>query len=121
MVVWEQLCWSSPICTCSRQDQKPTALTCVPAGLLLTTKVVLSAPLPRVYEETGNGRVAPTGTANGEPGANLIGGDFKVEDLTKVSRETVRMLLVAARGTYMHACKVPSLSTCGTLGRPTQC
>ena len=71
-----------------------------------------------MYEETGNGRVAPTGAASGEPGANLIGGDFKVEDLTKVSRETVRVLLVTVRGTHRHVHKPPLLDTCGTSAWP---
>ncbi len=60
------------------------------AGLLLTTKLVLSAPLPRVYEDTGNGRVVATPAGSGEPDSNRIGGDFKVDELTRVSRETVR-------------------------------
>lgn len=60
-------------------------------GLLMTTKIVLSAPLPRVYEETGNGRVAAMPAVAGQPGT-LIGGDFKVEDLTRISKETSRKL-----------------------------
>ena len=56
----------------------------------MTTKLVLSAPLPRVYEDTGNGRVVPTPSGNGpEPEAARIGGEFKVDELTRVSRETV--------------------------------
>ncbi len=58
-------------------------------GLLMTTKIVLSAPLPRVYEETGNGRVAAMAAVAGQP-STLIGGDFKVEELTRISKETVR-------------------------------
>ncbi len=52
--------------------------------------MVLSAPLPRVYEDTGNGRVVPTPAANGGADGARIGGEFKVEELTRVSRETVR-------------------------------
>jgi hypothetical protein len=56
----------------------------------MTTKLVLSAPLPRVYEDTGNGRVVPMPSGNGpEPEAARIGGEFKVDELTRVSRETV--------------------------------
>ena len=55
----------------------------------MTTKIVLSAPLPRVYEETGNGRVAAMAAVAGQP-STLIGGDFKVEELTRISKETVR-------------------------------
>lgn len=54
----------------------------------MTTKIVLSAPLPRVYEDTGNGRVAAMPAVAGQPGT-LIGGDFKVEELTRISKETV--------------------------------
>ena len=55
----------------------------------MTTKIVLSAPLPRVFEDTGNGKVAAMPAVAGQPGT-LIGGDFKVEDLTRISKETVR-------------------------------
>lgn len=56
----------------------------------MTTKLVLSAPLPRVYEDSGNGRVVPVPSGGGpEPEAARIGGEFKVEELTRVSRETV--------------------------------
>ena len=67
----------------------PLPIACVSAGLLMTTKIVLSAPLPRVYEETGNGRVAAMAAVAGQP-STLIGGDFKVEELTRISKETVR-------------------------------
>jgi hypothetical protein len=64
----------------------------------MTTKLVLSAPLPRVYEDTGNGRVVPLPAGGGpEPEAARIGGEFKVEELTRVSRETVR-----AAAYWMH-------------------
>jgi hypothetical protein len=57
-------------------------------GLLNTTKIVLSAPLPRVFRDPGNGKVVPELVAQ-EQNNNLIGGDFKVEDLTRISKETV--------------------------------
>ena len=60
----------------------------------MTTKIVLSAPLPRVYEETGNGRVAAMAAVAGQP-STLIGGDFKVEELTRISKETVRAVACA--------------------------
>lgn len=75
----------------------------------MTTKLVLSAPLPRVYEDTGNGRVVPTPSDNGpEPESNRIGGDFKVEELTRVSRETVRLLMMPA----MHSLQESSALRC---------
>ena len=64
----------------------------------MTTKIVLSAPLPRVYEETGNGRVAAMAAVAGQP-STLIGGDFKVEELTRISKETVRSSLSASAST----------------------
>lgn len=72
------------------------------AGLLLTTKLVLSAPLPRVYEDTGNGRVVATPAGSGEPDSNRIGGDFKVDELTRVSRETVRRIRHGASYLCLH-------------------
>lgn len=60
----------------------------VPAGMLNTTKIVMSAPLPRVYEDAGGGKANPVAAAPGPTGT--IGGDFRVEELTRVSKETVR-------------------------------
>ena len=77
----------------------PTCLT-VPAippsnyaGLLLTSKVVLTSPLPRVYEETGGGKVVPVGPAgaagNSSAAMMPIGGtDFSAEELARISKET---------------------------------
>ena len=60
---------------------------CSCAGLLNTTKIVMSAPLPRVYELGEGGKAVavppPPGTAG------IIGGDFKGDDLTRSSKETV--------------------------------
>lgn len=60
-------------------------------GLLNTTRLVLSSPLPRIYEDSGNGRVVAQAPADRECD-NLIGGDFDVEDLQRVSRDTSRQL-----------------------------
>ena len=58
-----------------------------PAGLLNTTKIVMSAPLPRVYEPQENGKAIAVTSGPGL--ATNIGGDFNVEDLTRASKETV--------------------------------
>lgn len=47
----------------------------------------MSSPLPKVYEDCGNGTAQPVATTNGMSGA--IGGDFKVDELARVSKETV--------------------------------
>lgn len=60
-------------------------------GLLNTTRMVMSAPLPRIYEDSGNGRVIAQVLSERDCD-NLIGGDFSVEDLQRVSRDTSRQL-----------------------------
>ena len=74
----------------------PSLLT----GLFLTSKIVLSSPLPRVYEETGGGKVVPVTPAS-IPGSDAqgtsvllpIGGsDFSGEELARVSKETGKKL-----------------------------
>lgn len=90
-----------------------------PAGMLNTTKIVMSAPLPRVYEDAGGGKANPVAAAPGPTGT--IGGDFRVEELTRVSKETVRehlqnqlMLLSSSRGqNYMRACSSFMLTIAG--------
>lgn len=57
------------------------------AGLLSTTKIVMSAPLPRVFEDIG-GKVQPVGTGPGSANA-VIGGEFKSDDLTRATKEVV--------------------------------
>lgn len=57
-------------------------------GIINTTKIVLSAPLPRVYQDAGNGKAQPVVPGNRPPG--LIGGEFNAEELGRVSKETVR-------------------------------
>ena len=47
----------------------------------------MSSHLPKVYEDCGNGTAQPVATTNGLSGA--IGGDFKVDELARVSKETV--------------------------------
>ena len=84
---------------------------CGCAGLLMTTKIVLSAPLPRVYEETGNGRVAAMAAVAGQP-STLIGGDFKVEELTRISKETVRPIADA----FLAVCAMPTAFDSSSLG-----
>ena len=65
-------------------------------GLLLTSKVVLASPLPRVYEETSGGKVVPVGhSSGGNSSAALmpIGGtDFSAEELARISKETGKKL-----------------------------
>lgn len=56
-------------------------------GMINTTKIVLSAPLPRVYQDAGNGKAQPVVPGNRPPG--LIGGEFNAEELGRVSKETV--------------------------------
>ncbi len=56
--------------------------------MINTTKIVLSAPLPRVYQDAGNGKAQPVVPGNRPPG--LIGGEFNAEELGRVSKETVR-------------------------------
>ena len=53
--------------------------------MLTTTKTVLSAPLPRVFEESANGKAVPVAT----PAHGPIGGGFQQEELGRISKETV--------------------------------
>lgn len=51
----------------------------LPAGILMSTKAVLSAPLPRVYEETQGGKVVPLNASAAGQGAVVLpigGTDF---------------------------------------------
>jgi hypothetical protein len=62
-------------------------------GLLTTTKAVMSAPLPRVYEETGGGKVVAIGTGPNSQAVLPIGGtDFSAEELARISKETGKKL-----------------------------
>lgn len=76
-------------------------------GLLTTTKAVLSAPLPRVYEESGGGKVVPVSSSQAAPAASgggapapagapallpIGGNDFNAEDLAKIAKETGKKL-----------------------------
>lgn len=49
----------------------------------------MSAPLPRVYESGEGGKAIAVPPAPGAAG--IIGGDFKGDDLTKSSKETVQI------------------------------
>ena len=60
------------------------------SGLLSATKLVMTAPLPRVYDEGPGGKAVPQAPAPGQP--TNIGGDFRVEELLRISKETVRRL-----------------------------
>lgn len=64
-------------------------MKCVLTGLLTTTKAVMCSPLPRVFEEGAQGK--PTAVQTTPPGQPppKIGGDFREEELTRVSKETV--------------------------------
>lgn len=57
------------------------------AGLLMTTKTIMAAPLPRVFEESAGGKAVPVPTAPGQNGN--IGGDFRADELVRVSKDTV--------------------------------
>ena len=48
----------------------------------------MTAPLPRVYDEGPGGKAVPQVPAAGQP--TNIGGDFRVEELLRISKETVR-------------------------------
>lgn len=50
----------------------------------------MTAPLPRVYDEGPGGKAVPQAPAAGQP--TNIGGDFRVEELLRISKETVRRL-----------------------------
>lgn len=62
-------------------------------GLVNTTKIVMSAPLPRVYEDAGNGKAQPVVPGNRPPGLiGGVGGDFNAEELSRVSKDTGKKL-----------------------------
>jgi len=61
-------------------------------GLLTTTRLVLSQPLPRIYDDNGTGKVVVVAPEDGGEGTGLIGLDFRGEDLQRISRETSRQL-----------------------------
>lgn len=77
-------------CLPTLPDAAPTAFT----GMLMSAKSVLSAPLPRVYEETAGGKVVPLNASQGQGQVVLpIGGtDFNAEELAKISKETSKKL-----------------------------
>lgn len=47
----------------------------------------MTAPLPRVYDEGPGGKAVPQAPGPGQP--SNIGGDFRVEELLRISKETV--------------------------------
>ena len=65
------------------------------AGMLLTTRAVMSANLPRVYEDMdGAGDIRPVEVP---VHLNKIGGQFDAEELTAIATTTVRPAAAAAR------------------------
>lgn len=101
----------------------PSTADCAPprarrAGLLNTAKAVMSAPLPRVYEEAGGGKVVPVsaaGQSGGQPGP--IGGvDFNSEEIAKISKETGKKLeseVLAPMERWMNAYNLVVVSRAG--------
>ncbi|KAK9808708.1 hypothetical protein WJX72_002336 [[Myrmecia] bisecta] len=73
-----------------RCEKDIRALKNATEGLLNTTKIVMSAPLPKVFEDAGQGKATPVVSGPGQSGS--IGGDFKVDDLTRVAKETAKKL-----------------------------
>ena len=73
-----------------RCEKDIRALKVATEGILVTSKVVLTSPLPRVFEETGGGKVVPvaTGPAGTSGSAPIGGGDFSPEELARISKET---------------------------------
>ena len=55
----------------------------------------MSAPLPRVFEESAGGKAVPVPSAPGQSGN--IGGDFRVDEVMRVSKETVRPFLYVSQ------------------------
>lgn len=64
-------------------------------SLLTATRLVMTAPLPRVFDEMGGGKVVAVGAGAADGGAVVvpIGGlDFNAEELSRLSKETGRKL-----------------------------
>ena len=87
-------------------DCKHINLSLFAAGLINTTKAVMSSPLPKVYEDCGNGTAQPVATTNGLSGA--IGGDFKVDELARVSKETVSFNYATWQTTVTNLSRMPT-------------
>ena len=64
----------------------------------------MSAPLPRVFEESAGGKAVPVPSAPGQSGN--IGGDFRVDEVMRVSKETVRPYPLCS---FSGSCRVPAL------------
>jgi hypothetical protein len=73
-----------------RVEKDIRAVKVATEGLLVTSKVVLTSSLPRVFEETGGGKLVPVATGPiGPSGISPIGGlDFSPEELARISKET---------------------------------
>ena len=98
----------------------------LPAGILMSTKAVLSAPLPRVYEETHAGKVVPLNAsqasgAGGQQGAGQVvmpigGTDFNAEELAKISKETSKKIeseVLAPMERWMNAYNLVQVGAAG--------
>lgn len=68
----------------------------------MTTKAIMSAPLPRVFEESAGGKAVPVPTAPGQNGN--IGGDFRADELVRVSKDTVSDLLCSMIFCHSQTC-----------------
>lgn len=67
----------------------------------------MSSPLPKVYEDCGNGTAQPVATTNGLSGA--IGGDFKVDELARVSKETVSFNYATCETSVTNFPRMPTM------------
>jgi hypothetical protein len=90
----------------------------------MSTKAVLSAPLPRVYEETHAGKVVPLNAsqasgAGGQQGVGQVvmpigGTDFNAEELAKISKETSKKIeseVLAPMERWMNAYNLVQVRT----------
>lgn len=87
----------------------------------MSAKSVLSAPLPRVYEETAGGKVVPLNASQGQGQVVLpIGGtDFNAEELAKISKETSKKLeseVLAPMERWMNAYNLVQVGAAGRRG-----
>lgn len=73
-----------------RVEKDIRAVKVATEGLLVTSKVVLTSSLPRVFEETGGGKVVPVATGPvGPSGISPIGGmDFSSDEFARIAKET---------------------------------
>jgi hypothetical protein len=89
--------------------------------MLGTTKAVLSAPLPRVYEETGGGKVVPVSAsqAGGQAPLPIGGADFNAEELAKIGKDVCKKLeseVLAPMERWMNAYSLVQVCGLGCAG-----